>query len=264
MLVGGGVGDEFAHVVLRVLSLEAVDSILHLATEVLYETLYRPCSSVTEGADCVTFNLEGELLQHVDLSEISVTLLNASEEVDHPSSTLTARSALTAALVLVELSEAENGIDNISLLVHDDDGCGTETTLDILESVEVHQDLTANFLGKHRDGGTARDDSLKVVPAADHTTAVPVNQLTKRDAHLFLNSDGIVDMTTNTEELGALILVTAEASEPRSTSPHNGRYDRHSLHISNGSGATVETSIGWEWRLQAGAAGLALEAFDQG
>ena len=70
-------------------------------------------------------------------------------------------------------------------------------------------------------------------------------------------------MTTNTEQLGTLVLVATESGEPRSTTSHDCRNNRDSLYICDGSRATVESSISWEGRLQSGSTGLALEAFNQ-
>lgn len=214
MVAWGCIGNELADVVLGVFSFVAVDSVLHLPAEVLDETLHRPGGSITESADSVTFNLEGKLLQHVDLSKVSITLLDTVEQVDHPACTLTARSALSTAFVLVELGKAEDGVDDVGLLVHDDDGSGTETTLHVLECVEVHDNFAADLFGEHWHRGTSWDDSLKVVPTTDHTAAVPFDKLTQRDTHLLLNSDWIVDMTTDTEELSALVFVATESGEP--------------------------------------------------
>jgi hypothetical protein len=70
-------------------------------------------------------------------------------------------------------------------------------------------------------------------------------------------------VTTNTEELGTLVLVATESGEPRGTTSHDCRNNRDSLYICDGSRATVESSISWEGRLQSGSTGLALEAFNQ-
>ena len=144
---GGSVRNELSGVDFRVLSLVAVDSVLHLTAEVTDETLHGPGGGITKRANCVTLDLEGEFLEHIDLSEVCVTLLNTCEHVNHPSSTLAAGCALTAALVHVELSQTKDSVNYVSLVVHNYNCSGTETTLNILKSIEVHQDISADSLG---------------------------------------------------------------------------------------------------------------------
>jgi len=133
---------------LRVLCSVAVDSVLHFSSECLDESLNRPGSSITKSADSVTLNLVGEFFEHVDFSEIGITLLDSLEDVNHPACTLSAWSALSATFVLVELGESEDGIDHISLLIHNDNSGCTETTLPILKIIEVHEGIVALSLGQ--------------------------------------------------------------------------------------------------------------------
>jgi hypothetical protein len=107
---------------LGVLSFVAVNTVLDITSELSDKTLNRPGSSVTQRADRVTFDLVRQLFQHVDLSEVSVTDLHTLEHVYHPPSTLTTRRALTTRLVLVEFGQSKDRINDISLIVHDDDG----------------------------------------------------------------------------------------------------------------------------------------------
>ena len=143
---GGSVRDELSGVDFRVLSLVAVDSVLHLTAEVTDETLHGPGSGITKRANSVTLDLEGEFLKHIDLSEVSVTFLNTSEHVDHPPSTLAAGCALAAALVLIELSQTKDSVNYVSLLVHNYNCSGAKTTLNILKSIEVHHNISADSL----------------------------------------------------------------------------------------------------------------------
>ena len=110
-----------------VLGLVAINAVLNLATELSNETLDGPGGGVSQRADSVTLNLVGELLKHVNLSEVGISELHALEHVHHPACALTARCALAATLVLVELGQAQNGVDHISLIVHHDDSSGTKT-----------------------------------------------------------------------------------------------------------------------------------------
>lgn len=114
----------------------------------------------------------------------------------HPSRphalTFPARGALPAALVLVELDEASDGFDDVSLgekgdgegpagagrqrgglvpyrFIHDYDSGRAEPALRLHQGIEVHQHGLAHRLGEQRGGGAPRDDGQKVVPAPTDT-----------------------------------------------------------------------------------------------
>jgi hypothetical protein len=214
-------------------------------------------------ANSVTLNLLGQLLEHVNLTLTALTLLETLHDLLSPLASLTARCALAATLVAVEVAETADGTDDIGTLVHDDNGGSSETRLAVLEGVEVHQLVVANALGQNGSGRTTWDDGLKVVPATTDTTAVLVNQLTERNGHLLLDSARVVDVSGDTEELGTLVALTTEASEPVTAATANGGSDSHGLDVGNGGRASEETDGSRERRLQARLSGLALERLDQ-
>src|SRR5512140_713142 len=78
-----------------------VDAPLDLGTEVPQQALHRPGGAVAEGADGVTFDLGGDLPQHVDLTLVRASFGHAGEHPPHPAHALAAGRALAAALVLV-------------------------------------------------------------------------------------------------------------------------------------------------------------------
>lgn len=143
------VREEFAFIELGVLGLVGVDTVLHFSSELSDESLNGPGCGITEGANCVTFDLIRELFEHIDLGEVSITELHTLKHVNHPASTLTARCALTATLVLVELSKTKDGIDDVGLVVHDNDSSCSETGSTVLEIIEVHDGFRALFLVEH-------------------------------------------------------------------------------------------------------------------
>jgi len=110
-----------------VLSFVSVNSILDFVSEGSYQTLNWPGSGVTQSANGMTLNLVRELLKHVDFGEVSVAKFHALEHVYHPSCSLSARRALSTTFVLVELGEAQNSIDDIGLVVHNDNGSRAQT-----------------------------------------------------------------------------------------------------------------------------------------
>jgi hypothetical protein len=56
-------------------------------------------------------------------------------------------------------------------------------------------------------------------------------------------------VTRNAEELGARVLGSAEAVEPRSSTTHDRWAHGDGLHIGYSRWATVETGVGWKWWL---------------
>lgn len=245
------------------LALVFLDSGLQLGTEVPDETLDGPGEGLAQGADGVALDLLGEFLEHVDLALAGLALLHALHHLGGPLASLAAGGALAATLVLVELGQTGDGADDVGGLVHDDDGGGTQTGLGVLEGVEIHDLVVADGLGDDGSGGTTGDDGEEVVPAATHTTAVTVDQLTQGDGHLLLDRARVVDVTRNTEQLGTGVALGAERREPAGSATHDGRTDGNSLNIGDGAGAAEQTDGGGEGGLQARLAGLALDRLDE-
>jgi hypothetical protein len=80
-----------------------LDTGLKLGAEVTDQTLDGPGKGLTQSADGVALDLLGELLHHVDFTSAGLALLETVHDLLSPLGTLTARSALTARLVVVEL-----------------------------------------------------------------------------------------------------------------------------------------------------------------
>lgn len=245
------------------LALVLLDSGLQLGTEVSDETLDGPGEGLAQGADGVALDLLGEFLEHVDLALAGLALLHALHHLGGPLASLAAGGALAATLVLVELGQTGDGADDVGGLVHDDDGGSTQTGLGVLEGVEVHDLVVADGLGDDWGGGTTGDDGEEVVPAAAHTTAVTVDQLTQRDGHLLLDCAGVVDVARNTEQLCTGVALGAERREPAGSTTHDGRADGDGLNVGDGGGAAEQTDGGGEWGLQARLAGLAFDRLDE-
>lgn len=123
-------------------------------------------------------------------------------------------------------------------LVHDDDGGGTQTSLGVLKGVEVYELVVGDRLGNNGSRRTAGNDGIQVVPAATDTSAVLLDQLAQRDGHLLLNSDGVADVTGDTEQLGIGVTLTTEGRELAGSAAHDGGNDSHGLDIGDGTGAT--------------------------
>jgi hypothetical protein len=259
---------------------ELLDASLKLRSEMSDETLDGPGESLSQSwktistvtqkllirkhtTNSVTLNLLGELLEHINLTLTGLTVLESLHHLLRPLATLSARCALAATLVAVEVAETADGSDNIGALVHDDNSGRSETRLAVLEGIKVHQLVIADRLGKNRGGRATRDNSQKVVPSTTNTTTVLVNQLTHRNRHLLLNGTGVVDVTRDTEELGALVTLTAKASKPASSSSADSRGNGHSLDVGDSRRASEKTDSGRERRLKTGLSGLSLKRLNK-
>jgi hypothetical protein len=72
--------------------------LLQLWPEVSNQTLQGPCERLSESTDSVALDLLGQLLQHVDLADAALALLESVHDLVGPSGALTARCALTVPL----------------------------------------------------------------------------------------------------------------------------------------------------------------------
>ena len=245
-------------------SVEVLDTLFNVGAEVADQALNRPRGGVTERADGVALDLLCQLPEHVNLSLLEVTAHHALHHLVDPRGALAARRALAARLVLVEVRQTRNRLDHVGALVHDDDGGGAETGLDVLERVEVHQHRVTDGLGQHGDGGAAGDDAQEVVPAAADAAAVLLDEVLERDGHLLLDDDRVVDVARDGEELGAGVVLAAETSEPGAATAEDGRGHGDGLDVGDRGGAPVEAHVCRERGLQTGLALLALERLDHG
>jgi len=116
--------------------------------------------------------------------------------------------------MLVEFSESENGVNYISLVIHDDDSSGSQTRSSIFEIIEVHDSLFALLFDQHGYRRAARNDGFEVIPTSKNTTTMSVDQLSEWNGHLLFNSDWVVDVTRNAEKLGSRVLWSTEGGEP--------------------------------------------------
>ena len=149
--------------------------------------------------DGVTFNLLGELLEHVDFALASLALFEALHDLFAPLAAFATGSALAAAFVLIKGRESADGSDDVGALVHDDHCGGAETALAVLEGVKVHELRVADVLGQDWCRATAWDDGFEIVPTADYAAAVFVDQLAEWDAHLFFDDAGVVHVAGDAE-----------------------------------------------------------------
>merc|ERR1719461_2160648 len=238
--------------------------VFKLWPEVPDKTLDWPSSAVSQSADGVALNLFAQFPNHINLLWLRVALSEPPHHCIHPVNTLSAGGALTTCLVLVEHCKPCNYLNHICLLVHDNDCRCPETSLLGHQVVKVHQHFVTNRLRDEGGGAASRDDTEQIVPAADHSAAVALDQLLEGDAHLLLHRAGVVHVAGDVEKLGAGVPGATHAGEPVSSPPADGGGHGDSLDVGDSGGTAEDTDVSGEWGLQAGLALLTLQALDQG
>eukprot|EP00307_Rebecca_sp_RCC1486_P004752 CAMPEP_0119406326 /NCGR_PEP_ID=MMETSP1335-20130426/696_1 /TAXON_ID=259385 /ORGANISM="Chrysoculter rhomboideus, Strain RCC1486" /LENGTH=470 /DNA_ID=CAMNT_0007430399 /DNA_START=300 /DNA_END=1708 /DNA_ORIENTATION=+ len=251
------------HARLKLARLLLHDALLHLRPESADEALDWPRGRVAKRADSVPLDLRSDLVEHVDLLDLGVTCHHAVHDLVHPRRPLAARGALAAALVSIELGQPADGRDHVCGLVEDSDSRCSQARASCDEGVEVHQHVVASLLGQDRHGRAARDHAEQVVPATTHATAVLLQQVAQRDAHLLLDGDRVVHVTRDAEELRAGVVLAAEAGEPVTTAAHDRWCHRNGLNVGHRRRAAVQPGVGRKWGLEARLAGLSLERLEQ-
>jgi hypothetical protein len=90
-----------------------------------------------------------------------------------------------------------------------------------------------------------------------------LEQLLQRDAHLLLDHTWVVHMSGDTEQLRALVPLSPEGCEPRSSTTADRRRHSDRLHVRHRGRASKQSHVRREWRLEPGLALLALNTLDQ-
>jgi hypothetical protein len=105
---------------------------------------------------------------------------------------------------------------------------------------------------------------LQVLPSSPNSSTVLLDQLLQRDTHLLLDDTRVVDVSTDAEELRALVPLPSKAGEPWASSSSDGGRDGDGLDVGNGRRASEKTDVGRERRFETGLALLALNRLDKG
>ena len=228
----------------------------------LDQPLDRPGRRVAKGADGVAFDLLGDLMQHVDIGNLGIAGAQLFHHAPHPARAFAARCALTAALMLVEIADAADGLHDVGRAIHDDDRCRAKTGADRFQPVEIHRRVH-DLLGGHQwNRRAAGNDGQQIVPTAANTAAMLFDQIAERNAHRLFDDARPFDMPADLIELGAVIVLTAEAREPGRSAAQDRRHHRNALDIVHRRRAAIKTGTCREWWLEAGLTLFAFKALD--
>src|SRR3954453_9953096 len=98
------------------------DHVLELVPEMFHETLHRPRRRVAKCTDRVTFDLVGDIHQHVEILFAAFACEDSLQHAIHPAGTFPAWRTLTAGLRVVEARNTLEHTDHARRYIHDDHG----------------------------------------------------------------------------------------------------------------------------------------------
>src|SRR5262245_21459478 len=98
------------------------DVVGELVAEVLEHALHRHRGGIAERADGATLDVVGHRVEQREVFRATLAVLDAIDHAPQPAGAFAARRALAAALVLVEVGQAQQALDHAATLVHHDDG----------------------------------------------------------------------------------------------------------------------------------------------
>src|SRR4030095_389887 len=80
---------------------------LKLVPEVPDGCCYRPGCSVTQGTDCIPFNVALYVPKQINITHLSFPILNIMQDFFHPSRALPARRTLSAAFMTIKSCQCQ-------------------------------------------------------------------------------------------------------------------------------------------------------------
>jgi hypothetical protein len=147
---------------------------------------------VTEGTEGPAEDVLAEVEQLFDVALLALACLHPLQDLHQPPSPLSARSALTAGLVLVELGPAQHRTNDRGGLVEALQRFGAEHRLHGGDALVVQRDVEM-FGREHGRGGAPGSPELEFMALA-HATG-QVEQLAQGDAEGRLDLSRVGDVT---------------------------------------------------------------------
>ncbi len=90
-----------------------------------------------------------------------------------------------------------------------------------------------------------------------------LDYLSQRNAHLFLDSHGIVYVARDAKEFRSMVVLSTHGGEPGGSSSDDGRNDRDSFDVGHCGRTSVESDVGREGRFEPWLTRLAFETLNQ-
>src|SRR5699024_9097979 len=157
------VNGEFYHVI--VLSLQilghhtllVLDVVCELVAEMLDKTTHGERSCITQATNRAPDDVAGKPGQHVEAFHATLAVLDPMRHTPYPAGALATGGALAAALVVVEIRQAQQGFDHTAGLVHHDDRPGPQHRAGLGNRVKIHIGLHHDIARHHGRTGTTGD-----------------------------------------------------------------------------------------------------------
>lgn len=234
-----------------------------------------PGRSLAERADSLALDFALHVPEQVNVCQGTFASEDFLDDALHPTRAFPTGAALAAALVVVETGEGVEVPDDARVLVHDDEAAAAEhrarCEAAIAETFVAHEagfpggGFQDEVLGQDGHGRTARYHGLQVLAVADAAAVlVGVDELLNGNAELDFVNPRLVDMATGRDELSSRALADANASVGVATHFDDRHDGGDGFHVIYHRGTVPKPLYGREWRLEAGIATLAFEAFEQG
>ncbi len=94
--------------------------------------------------------------------------------------------------------------------------------LRLAQGVEIHRRVDDLVRGHERHGRAAGNDREQIVPAAADAAAMLVDEFAEGKRHRLLHVAGLVHVAGHAEQLGAGVVLGAEAREPGRAAAQDG------------------------------------------
>ena len=118
-----------------------INSVFDFISVVLNQALDRPSGSISQSTDSVTLNLFCEFPKSINFSVVSISSFQSFHDVSKPGSSFSARSTLSTTFMLIELGEPKNGLNNISLIIHNNNRRSPKPTFQLPQIIKIHKHI---------------------------------------------------------------------------------------------------------------------------
>src|SRR5262245_14030016 len=220
---------------------------------------HRQHARVGQGAEHAALDPAAERLDQLQVLHPPLAVDDAPEDALEPAEALAAWRALAAALVPVELGQAEAGPDDAARVVHNDAAGAAQARARGGHRLVVERHVE-RLLADHVDARAPRPAGLEP-PAGAQAAGHLEHQLAKGGlAHHDLVVPRPQHVPGDAEDLGPGALLGADRGVPVRPALDDGRERGQGLHVVDQRRAAVEAGDGREGRLEPGLAALALQA----
>src|SRR5579859_442775 len=204
----------------------------------------------------------GQVFDVVDVLAQPPAVVEAGKRLLEPVSAFAAGNAPAAALVLIELHDAQREFDHAGLVVDDDNATRAQELAALAEGVKIHVHLVCFFSRENEGGRSAGNHGFQFASVGNAATHVVDHFFKRITQRQFVNA-GLVDMSAQAEEARAAVLRRAVIGKLLPARQNNVGDRSNGFDVVDDRRPAPESDHGREGRTDAGNAALALERFHQ-